>query len=499
MRYISTRGGDESYSSAEAILQGMARNRGLLVPDQLPVVTANDLSNLADLSYPERAIDILSLFLTDYQADDLEACVYAAYRDDNFNGRIAGVDQLNAYNNKDYLLLLDSGPTAAFKDYALQLLPHLMQQAAMYTGQAREICILTATSGDTGKAALAGFAHVPGTRVMVFFPHDGVSTAQRLQMVTQEGDNCASIAVHGNFDDAQRGVRQIFADRSIEAELAAKGVMLSSANSINWGRLVPQIVYYFSAYADLLHQKKLEHGELINVVVPTGNFGNILAAWYAKQMGLPLNKLICASNRNKVLSDFIRTGKYAAQRKFYKTLSPSMDILVSSNLERLLFELSGRDAEQVVDWMEQLATNGSYDVGQTVLSALQHDFVGGFADDKKTLRTITDIYHETDYLVDTHTAVGFDVYNRYQMRSGDTTKTLFVQTASPFKFADSCADAIFGTGYSRGRSDEVLLKELSEETGQPIPSGIAEAFTKPILHDRVVPVDQMKDVVLGWF
>ena len=249
----------------------------------------------------------------------------------------------------------------------------------------------------------------------------------------------------------------------------------------------------------MLHQKKLEHGELINVVVPTGNFGNILAAWYAKQMGLPLNKLICASNRNKVLSDFIRTGKYAAQRKFYKTLSPSMDILVSSNLERLLFELSGRDAEQVVDWMEQLATNGSYDVGQTVLSALQHDFVGGFADDKKTLRTITDIYHETDYLVDTHTAVGFDVYNRYQMRSGDTTKTLFVQTASPFKFADSCADAIFGTGYSRGRSDEVLLKELSEETGQPIPSGIAEAFTKPILHDRVVPVDQMKDVVLGWF
>jgi threonine synthase len=394
------------------------------------------------------------------------------------------------------MLELWHGPTAAFKDIALQVLPHLMSAAIRKTGETNRICILTATSGDTGKAALEGFRDVPGTEVIVFYPSHGVSEAQKLQMITQEGGNCHVVAVSGTFDDAQNGVKQLFGDANLAETLLRQNILLSSANSINWGRLVPQIVYYFSAYADLLQQEKIECGELINLVIPTGNFGNILAAWYARQMGLPVHKLICASNRNKVLSDFIRNGHYDRRREFYKTNSPSMDILVSSNLERLLFELTGRSSDRVRQWMGELQSSGHYQIDGHALRLLQEVFVGGFADDSGTVKTIRDVYDQCDHLVDTHTAVGFNVYGRYQARSADQTRTLFIATASPLKFAAAVGDAIFGNGYSRGRSEEKLLQELSEESGLEIPATLGNLAARPVLHSRVISKDAMRQTVL---
>lgn len=496
MNYISTRGGDIRYPSAMAIKLGIAPDGGLFIPETIQEVSLDQITSLARKPYVERAVEILSLFLTDYTQDELREYASAAYAEEKFGPDPAPLSQLNKYNNKEFMLELWHGPTAAFKDMALQLLPHLMTAAIRKTGETSQVCILTATSGDTGKAALEGFSGVEGTQVIVFYPSKGVSEIQRLQMVTTEGANCHVLAVEGSFDDAQSGVKTIFNDKSLAEELQGKGVLLSSANSINWGRLAPQIVYYFSAYADLLAREKIEPGEKVNIVVPTGNFGNILAAWYARAMGLPVNKLICASNKNKVLSDFIRSGTYDRRREFFKTNTPSMDILISSNLERLLFELTGRKAETIRTWMDKLQKEGAYTVDPATLRALQDVFVGGFADDFGTTKTIRDIYDRTDHLIDTHTAVGFNVYGRYAQRSGDSACVIFVSTASPFKFGAAVSDALFGNGYSRGRSEEVLLNELSGESGLEIPAPLKDLGLRDVLHTKTIERDQMKQAVL---
>jgi threonine synthase len=496
MKYISTRGFEGQFTSAQAILQGIAPDGGLFVPESIPQVSLEQIATLSRMSYVDRAIEILSLYLTDYNEAELRAFAEAAYHEDKFGEHPAPLVQLNKYNEREFMLELWHGPTAAFKDMALQLLPYLMTAAIRKTGSTAQVCILTATSGDTGKAALEGFSEVEGTQVVVFYPSKGVSETQRLQMVTTEGANCHVLAVEGSFDDAQSGVKAIFNDKELAAELATRGILLSSANSINWGRLVPQIVYYFSAYADLLAREKIELGDKINVVVPTGNFGNILAAWYARSMGLPVNKLICASNKNKVLSDFFRNGAYDRRREFFRTNTPSMDILISSNLERLLFEMVYRKAQTLVGWMEQLQQDGLYTVDAQTLRQLQEVFVGGFAEDAGTIRTIRDVYDRTDHLIDTHTAVGFNVYSRYAQRSGDNSCTIFVSTASPFKFSPAVSDALFGNGYSRGRSEETLLNELSAESGLELPLSLKELDLREVRHTGVIGRDAMREALL---
>jgi len=478
-----------------AIKQGIAPDGGLLVPETIPPVSLDEICAMAGRPYVDRAVQILSLFLTDYSRAELFEYAAAAYSEERFVPEPAPLVQLNKYNDREYILELWHGPTAAFKDIALQLLPQLLTAAVRKTGETARICILAATSGDTGKAALEGFRDVEGTSVVVFYPSRGVSEAQRLQMVTQEGGNCHVIAVDGSFDDTQNGVKAIFSDPEVAARLKAANILLSSANSINWGRLAPQVVYYFSAYADLLQQQKIEPGEKINLVVPTGNFGNILAAWYAREMGLPVNKLICASNRNKVLSDFIRNGHYDRRREFFRTNSPSMDILVSSNLERLLFELTGRQSSQISGWMNELHSSGHYQVDPATLRSLQEVFVGGFADEIGTMKTIKETYDRCDHLIDTHTAVGFNVYSRYAARSGDETKTIFVSTASPFKFSSAVGDAIFGSGYSRGRSEERLLDEIAQESGLEIPATLLDLAKRPLNHSLVIDKNDMKKTV----
>lgn len=495
MKYISTRGTNYQYTSAQAIKQGIAPDGGLFVPESIPKLSQDDLLRLAGKPYVEIAADVLSLYLDDYSYSEILDYCRSAYDPEKFGEDPAPLVQLNKYNDREYILELWHGPTSAFKDMALQLLPYLMTGAIEKTGEKRKICILTATSGDTGKAALEGFKDVPGTEVIVFYPNSGVSEAQRLQMVTTEGANVHVISVNGCFDDAQTGVKKIFADEEFAQKLKEKGVVLSSANSINWGRLVPQIAYYVASYASLLKNEKILPGEPVNVVVPTGNFGNILAAWYAMKMGVPMNKLICASNRNKVLSDFLRSGMYDRKREFYKTNSPSMDILISSNLERLLFEITGKNGAKVVEWMGQLAEKGSYTVDPATLRSLQSVFVGGFADETGIIKTIRETYDRCDHVIDTHTAVGFNVYGRYYHRSADETKTIFVSTASPFKFADSVLDAIFGNGYSKGRSPEVIIRELSEESSLPVPAGLANLADKPVLHDTCIEKEEMQQKV----
>lgn len=501
MKYISTRGSAESFSSAGAIRQGIAPDGGLFVPEEIPVVTLPQIIEMAGQDYQQRAVQILRLFLDDYTESELREYVAAAYSEEKFAENPAPLIQLNKYSEQDFILELWHGPTAAFKDIALQLLPHLMTAAVKKTDEKARVCILAATSGDTGKAALEGFRDVEGTSVIVFFPAAGVSPAQKLQMITQEGDNCLAVAVNGSFDDTQTGVKAIFNDRGLREELRQNGIILSSANSINWGRLVPQIVYYFSLYADLLKAEKIEAGEKINIVVPTGNFGNILAAWYASRMGLPINKLICASNRNKVLSDFIRNGKYDSKRQFHQTNSPSMDILISSNLERLLFEISDHDSEKVSAWMQELRETGSYQIDPAALRKLQSMFVGGFADDTGTIKTIRDVYDHYDHLVDTHTAVGFNVYRRYAARSGDKSKTVFVATASPFKFSEAVSDAIFGNGYSKGRSETTLLAELARESDLVIPESLRDLSGRPVRHNLQIETAEMarlvRDTLIG--
>ncbi|MBQ6271714.1 MAG: threonine synthase [Clostridiales bacterium] len=496
MNYISTRGYEKKFSAAEAIKQGIAPDGGLFVPEEIPQLSKREIMEMTEMTYPQIAATVISKYLTDFTYDELLSYTEQAYAEEKFGEKPAPLVQLNKYNPREYILELWHGPTAAFKDMALQLLPHLMTASAKKTGENRKICILTATSGDTGKAALEGFKDLPGTEVIVFYPSEGVSDAQKQQMITTEGNNVHVVAVNGCFDDAQSGVKAIFGDPAVAEQLNNQGCVLSSANSINWGRLVPQIAYYVASYVELLKYEEFNFGEKMNVVVPTGNFGNILAAWFAKKMGIPIRKLICASNKNKVLSDFFRSGTYDRNREFYKTNSPSMDILISSNLERLLFEVTDMNAKKTSEWMEDLKTKGTYTVDPETLKALQMTFVGGFADETGITKTIRDVYDRCDHVVDTHTAVGFNIYNRYYQRSGDETKTVFVSTASPFKFAPAVMDALNGAGYSNGRSDEVISNELSEESGLPIPYGLKDINKKPVLHNLLIEKDQMRQTVL---
>ena len=495
MKFISTRGFEKKYSAAEAILMGIAPDGGLFVPETIPTLSRGDIEAMKDMKFYQISASVLSRFLDDFSEEELLDYTSQAYAEEKWGENTVPLVQLNQYNDKEYILELWHGPTCAFKDVALQLLPHLMTASISKTGAKDKICILTATSGDTGKAALEGFKDLPGTEIIVFYPTGGVSDAQKLQMVTTGGSNTHVIAVNGCFDDAQTGVKKIFGDEAFAKELKDNGIRLSSANSINWGRLVPQIAYYVASYVELLRMEKIEMGEAINFVVPTGNFGNILAAWFAKQMGIPVHKLICASNRNKVLCDFFNNGKYDRKREFYKTTSPSMDILISSNLERLLFEITEQNSGLVVEWMNALYTDGVYTVDPGTLKVLHRLFVGGFADDKGVSKTILDVYDRTDNVVDTHTAVGFNIYNRYHQRSGDEHKTVFVSTASPFKFAPAVMDAIRGEGYSNGRSDEIVIAELSEESGLEIPQSIKELPTLEIRHKDVINKEDMEDKV----
>ncbi|MCQ2467583.1 MAG: threonine synthase [Clostridia bacterium] len=495
MKFISTRGFDGKFTASEAIVKGIAPDGGLFVPESIPSISKDEIEEMMNMEYYQISAKVISKFLEDFTEAELLEYTKAAYDPEKWEDKVVPLEQMNQYNDREYMLELWHGPTAAFKDVALQLLPHLMTASIKKTGESKKICILTATSGDTGKAALEGFKDLPGTEIIVFYPSDGVSEAQKLQMITTTGDNTHVIAVNGCFDDAQTGVKKIFADTEFAKMLDSNGVKLSSANSINWGRLVPQIAYYVYSYVDLLRREKIEMGEEINIVVPTGNFGNILAAWYAKQMGIPMHRLLCASNKNKVLCDFFATGTYDRRREFFKTNSPSMDILISSNLERLLFEVSGKDASKVSTWMKELNENGVYTVDPQTLKTLQRLFVGGFADEAGITKTIIDVYDRTDNVIDTHTAVGFNIYNRYHQRSKDETKTVFASTASPFKFAPAVMDAIKGAGYSNGRSNETIISELSKESGLPIPATLADISKREVRHTMKIEKDQMEETV----
>ena len=472
---------------------GLSPEGGLFVPERIPMLSKDEIMALAEKSYRERAFFILKKYLTDFSDEELKDCIDKAYTKEKFGtDNIAPVYKLNS---NTYFLELWHGPTCAFKDMALQILPHLLTTSMKKTGETDEVVILVATSGDTGKAALEGFRDVEGTRIMVFFPKNGVSEIQKLQMVTQEGNNVNVAAVDGNFDDAQNGVKAIFTDDGYKSELADAHFKLSSANSINWGRLVPQIVYYFSAYADMLKAEEITAGEAVNIVVPTGNFGNILAAYYAKKMGLPVNKLICASNENNVLTDFINTGIYDKNRPFHVTISPSMDILISSNLERFLYDISGSQDGLISDLMQQLKQSGRYEVSDAMKSEMKELLWAGCANDEETMQTIKKCKEEYDYCTDTHTAVGKAVYDKYVAATGDDTKTVIASTASPFKFNQSVLIALEGYPAVTGKDEFTLLQMLKEKSGMEIPASLAELKTKPILFDRVCEKDQMQQAV----
>jgi len=494
MYYVSTRGWYGKVTSAEAIKRGLAPDGGLFVPDTQVRLEHEEIVSLSKMDYKERAIFILRRFLDDYTDEELAECVNGAYGSGKFDG--AGVAPVVKLSENAYMLELWHGPTCAFKDVALQILPRLLVKANKKTSEDCETVILVATSGDTGKAALEGFRDVEGTRIIVFFPDDGVSQVQKMQMVTQEGSNVYVIGVRGNFDDTQNGVKAIFSDEELGADMLRNGFRFSSANSINWGRLVPQIVYYFSAYADLLATGEIKEGEKINITVPTGNFGNILASWYAREMGLPVNKLICASNENNVLTEFINTGIYNREREFRKTISPSMDILISSNLERLLFELAGRDAGQVRDWMDRLKNEGRYAIYGEEKRKLNEMYWAQYSTEQETVETIREVYQEYGYLVDPHTAVGIDVYEKYVIATGDMTKTVIASTASPFKFNRSVAGAIFGEDRIAGMDEFELLDVLSRHCSLPVPAGLAGLAQRPVLHKRICSREDMKDQVM---
>ena len=493
MNYQSTRNKSISVSSAEAIKTGLSAEGGLFVPESFPSVSLGDIESLAQKSYGERAYFILSKFLTDFTDEELWQCINGAYTKEKFEtDSIAPVYKLNS---STYFLELWHGPTCAFKDMALQILPHFLIVSMKKTNEDKEIVILVATSGDTGKAALEGFKDVAGTRIIVFYPDNGVSEIQKLQMVTQEGDNVSVAAVKGNFDDAQNGVKRIFTDDAYKELLARNKVKLSSANSINWGRLVPQIVYYFSAYADLVKNGEITVGDTINVVVPTGNFGNILASYYAKKMGLPIAKFICASDENNVLTDFIKTGIYDKNREFHTTISPSMDILISSNLERFLFDLTGGNDNIVSEWMAALASEGKYAVSDEVKEKLQSMFWGGCSDDAETMAAIKKCAEEYDYVIDTHTAVAKSVYDKYAAETGDTTKTVIASTASPFKFNQSVLIALGDHSAVIGRNEFELLDELSKKSGMDVPRSLGELKNKQKIFNLVCDKDEMQNIV----
>ena len=491
MKYSSTRGKAGICDSAQAIIRGLASDGGLFVPESFPKVTLEEIEALVPLRYEERAVRVLSMFLTDYSAEELEGCVNRAYGGGKFDTeKRAPVKSMEDF----HVLELWHGPTSAFKDMALQLLPQLLSAALPKCEVRDKVLILVATSGDTGKAALEGFADVDQTKIMVFYPQDGVSRIQQLQMLTQQGSNVRVMAVKGNFDDAQSGVKTIFGDADFAKELAGAGVRLSSANSINWGRLVPQIVYYFSAYADLLAEGTIKAGEEIDFTVPTGNFGDILAAYYAKRMGLPVHKLVCASNANNVLTEFLRTGIYDRKRDFFKTITPSMDILISSNLERLLYHVT-ESAEKVAVWMKELGEQGSYEVDKETLDAIQQLFWADWASDMETKAEIEAVYHKHNYVMDTHTAVAAKVAGKYaETHPEDRCPMVVVSTASPYKFNGSVLEALGAE--TEGLDEFQLLDKLHEMSGQDIPKGLAKLRKAGVLHQGSCAAGEMKETVL---
>lgn len=489
MHFTSTRS-LRDVTSAQAITRGLAEDGGLFIPKEFPKISGELVNRMINMDYKARAREVLALYLTDFSADEIARSVETAYTGTFDQENPAPLVELRPGLN---ILELWHGPTCAFKDMALQLLPQLLTISAGKTVPGRTIVILTATSGDTGKAALDGFADVPGTKIIVFYPQNGVSAMQKLQMVTQKGDNVAVCAIEGNFDDAQNGVKQIFADSEMKQYLDSRNMEFSSANSINFGRLAPQIVYYVSAYCDLLRQGKLRRGERFNVTVPTGNFGNILAAVYAREMGIPIGRLICASNRNNILTDFIRTGIYDRNRPFYTTTSPSMDILISSNLERMLALLYGNDTAAVSNLMSQLAKTGRYAVSAEVLTRLQSEFFGGFCDDAGTAETIRQTFRNYHYLCDPHTAVALNVYEQYLRETGDDTPCVLASTASPFKFAAAVLSAV-RPGILPADEFE-MVTALAETTGLSVPKPLAELKNLPILHNGCVTKENMKNFI----
>ena len=490
MQYISTRDREQQFSASQAIAKGLADDGGLLTPVYLPKLPRRALEELKDMSYQQRAVYVMKLFLDEFTVKELTDFANAAYGPEKFD--TPAVAQVRGLDGNTFCLELWHGPTCAFKDMALQMLPHLLTASLRKQEEEKTVCILVATSGDTGKGALEGFKDVDHTRILVFYPKDGVSAIQELQMVTQEGGNVGVCSVVGNFDDAQTGVKKLFSDEKLRQELAQRGFFLSSANSINWGRVLPQIVYYISAYCDLVRDEKIQLGDPINVCVPTGNFGNILAAYYAKDMGVPINKLICASNSNNVLTDFLRTGVYDRNRTFYNTMSPSMDILISSNLERLLYAITGED-QQVREYMDELNRNGRYEVSERVKEKIQRLFVGYCCDDTVTQKVISTIYRSFDYLIDPHTAVGFSALTQYREETGDMTPTVVASTASPFKFCDNVLGALGETNLRDGLD---ILDQLSEKTGQPVPAPLAGLRGKQPRFQRTEEKEHMVDAVL---
>ena len=490
MQYISTRDVNLKRTAAQAIVQGLAEDGGLLTPVYLPRLPKSALSDLCRMSYQQRAVYVMKFFLDEFTVNELSVFTAKAYGPEKFD--TPAVAPVHTLESGLHCLELWHGPTCAFKDLALQMLPHLLTASLAKTDEEKTVCVLVATSGDTGKGALEGFKNVDRTRILVFYPKDGVSEIQELQMNTQEGINVGVCSVAGNFDDAQTGVKALFADEELRGLLARRGYFLSSANSINWGRVLPQIVYYISAYCDLVRDGHIALGDAVNVCVPTGNFGNILAACYAKEMGVPIRRLICASNRNNVLTDFINTGTYDRNRTFYNTISPSMDILISSNLERLLFALEGDDGK-VRNYMKQLGETGRYTVSESTKNKISRLFEAGCCDDAGTRRVIGEVFGRYGYLIDTHTAVAFDVLDQYRKRSGDGAPALVVSTASPFKFCGSVLQALGQREISTGLA---ALDQLSAVTGCPAPAPLAGLKDKTVRFDQTVDREQMADVVL---
>ena len=486
MKYQSTRGSRNTKTAAQAVIQGIAEDRGLYVPEQIPAFPGK-IEDMVGKPYKEVAFKIIKAFFDDYTDEEMQHCVDGAY-DSKFEAEdvVPVVEAGGAY-----FLELYHGRTAAFKDMALSILPYLLTTAMKKENEDKKICILTATSGDTGKAALEGFADVPGTEIIVFFPNQGVSEVQERQMITQEGDNTHVFAIKGNFDDAQTGVKKIFNDSDFAEKLAGMGCKLSSANSINIGRLVPQVAYYVYGYAKLIEKGVIKAGDKVNIVVPTGNFGNILAAYYAGQMGIPVNRFICASNKNRVLTDFFENGEYDIDRDFYLTNSPSMDILISSNLERLLYHLSGNDGDEIKSLMDALENEKHYKVSDKIREGMK-DFCGGSATVEETNETIGQMYDEHRYLMDTHTAVAYKVYKDYVEKTGDETPTLIASTASAYKFAESVAQAI---GLAKEDNGFEYVKAVEAATGVKVPSGLKDLDKKEIRHRGVIKVSEMPEAV----
>ncbi|MBQ8378227.1 MAG: threonine synthase [Oscillospiraceae bacterium] len=493
MYYKSTRNSDVNVTSAQAIAQGISKDGGLFVPSEIPSISFDDIKKLGDMSYAQRAAFVFGKFLTDFTDAEIAYCVDNAYSTNNFETE--NICELAHLFDGTYMLELWHGPTCAFKDMALQILPYLLTTSTKKINLDKKVVILVATSGDTGKAALEGFKDVPDTQILVFYPEDGVSAMQKKQMTTQEGNNVGVCAIKGNFDDAQNGVKAIFTSEEVADKLAENGFMFSSANSINWGRLAPQIIYYVSSYAQLVKDEQIALGDKINIVVPTGNFGNILAGYYAKKMGIPVNKLICASNANNVLTEFLTTGVYNRNRQFHTTISPSMDILISSNLERLLYHICGENDATIRDWFGKLASEGKYEVSDDVKAILKDEFYAGCCDDEQTKACIDEIFKKYSYICDTHTAVAVKVYEDYVKATGDETKTVIASTASPYKFSNSVLDAL---GAFDADADEfALVDKLCEITKLDVPASLAELKDKEVRFTSSIDKNDMREFVLS--